>query len=393
MRPAAILDIGSSKIICLSGSYSNRDGIAVHGVAVCPYEGFEGGAFTDYRALHAAVLDAVRRAEQESRERIREIALSVPGPFCRLVLSEAVIPVTGKNGRVTAADIDEVISQSLSKVQAPGCVLMHSTPVSFTVNGTVSAGVPTGVRSPELGALVSHMYVTEEFVRTFEQILSVIDVEISMCVSQQLCCALAVIPEKERVRPAVLIDVGYRHTEVSVVENGALTAADSIGVGGWHFANDLSFGLDIPFESAELVKRRYVFLQAPLSNTQIVRTPNGVKRVDYGVIRLIMEARAGELSGLVRDALACLGITSDAAPVTYATGGGFVMVKGAYDYLKAALQLPVRRDTPWVQDMDTPNYTSAFAALDFVLRAVGDDVLDPSRSDTVADKLRGLFTR
>ena len=141
MKPAAILDIGSSKIVCLSGSYSNRDGITVHGVSVCPYPGFESGAFLDYRALHTAVIEAIQHTEQESRERIREIALSVPGPFCRMTLSEAVIPVTGKNHRVAAADVDEVISQSLAKVQMPGCVLMHSTPVSFTVNGAVSASV------------------------------------------------------------------------------------------------------------------------------------------------------------------------------------------------------------------------------------------------------------
>ena len=80
-------------------------------------------------------------------------------------------------------------------------------------------------------------------------------------------------------------------------------------------------------------------------------------------------------------------------PITYVTGGGFAMMKNGYDYLRTNLQLPVKRDTPWAQDMDTPNYTSAFAALDFVLRAVGDDVIEPEPQGRVVDKLRELFTK
>ena len=80
MKPAAVLDIGSSKIVCLCGSFASHDGMTVHGVSVCPYGGYQDGAFTDHRSLHNAIVDAVSRTEQEARIRIREIALSVPAP-------------------------------------------------------------------------------------------------------------------------------------------------------------------------------------------------------------------------------------------------------------------------------------------------------------------------
>lgn len=394
MKPAAVLDIGSSKVVCLCGSFANRDGITVHGVSVCPYAGYTNGVFNDYRALHNAVVEAIQHTEQDARQRIREVAVAVPGPFSKLAVSQASIPIGERGKRVTAEDIDQVISLSLQKVAVPGFQLMHSTPISFMVDGVVNSGTPTGMKASELGAQVSHMYVQEDFVRTMEQIFSAIDVEISMCVSAQLCNVLTIIPEKERIRPAVLIDVGYTHTDVSLAENAAITDCRTIDIGGRHFASDLSFGLDVPIETAELVKRRYVFLQQPLSNTEIVRTPTGPKRVDHGVIELIMEARAGELVSLLREALGQMGVMPEANPVTYITGGGLTMIKGANDYLRAGLQLPVKRDAPWVQDMDTPNYTSAFAALDFVLRAIGDDVIEPRQSEgRVVDKLRDLFTK
>ena len=308
-------------------------------------------------------------------------------------MTEAVLPIGSRSKRVMAEDIDDVISLSLKKVKLSGYVLMHSTPVSFTVGGIVSSTLPTGAKTEELGALVSHMYVREDFVKAMEQVLATLDIEISMSVSSQLCGALAIIPEKERVRPAILIDVGYTHTDVSLVENAALTDMRTIEIGGKHFASDLAFGLDVPLETAEQVKRRYVFLQEPLSTTEIVRTPSGAKRVDHAAIELILEARASELVSLLREAIKEMGISPEASPVTYLTGGGLAMMKGGIDYLKRGLQLTIQRDTPWVVDMDTPNFTSAFAALDFVLRATSDDVVTDTSPGTVVDRLKNLFTK
>ena len=393
MKPAAVLDIGSSKIVCLCGSFVNRDGITVHGVSVCPYNGYQAGAFSDHRSLHNAIVEVVSKTEQEARMRIREAAIAVPAPFCKMILTEATLPIGGRSKRVMAEDIDDVISLSLKKVKLSGYVLMHSTPVSFTVGGVVSSALPTGAKTEELGALVSHMYVQEEFVRAMEQALSPLDIEISMSVSSQLCAALAIIPEKERVRPAILIDVGYTHTDVSIVENAALTDSRTIDIGGKHLTSDLAFGLDIPVETAEQVKRRFVFLQEPLSSTEIVRMPNGAKRVDHAAIELILEARAGELVSMIRASLKEMGISPEASPVTYLTGGGIAMMKGGIDYLKRGLGLTIQRDTPWVADRDTPNYTSSFSALDFVLRATSDDVVTNTSPGTLVDRLRNLFTK
>jgi len=394
LKPAAVLDIGSSKIVCLCGSFVNRDGITVHGVSVCPYKGYQNGAFLDQRSLNNAVVEAVSKTEQEARMRIREMAVNVPAPFCKIVMTEAALPIGGRSKRVMAEDIDDVISLSLKKVKLSDYVLMHSTPVSFSVGGVVSATLPTGAKTEELGALVSHMYVQESFIQSMERALTPLDIEISMNVSSQLCGALAIIPEKERVRPAILIDVGYTHTDVSLVENAALTDSRTIDVGGKHIASDLAFGLDVPLDTAEQVKRRYVFLQEPLSTTEIVRLPTGgAKRVDHSAIDLIIEALAGELVSLIRAALKEMGVSPEASPVTYLTGGGLAMMKGGIDYLKRGLQLSISRDTPWVADMDTPNYTSAFAALDFVLRATSDDVVSDTTPASIANRLRNLFTK
>ena len=369
MKPAAVLDIGSSKVVCLCGSMADGDGIVVHGAGVCTYEGYRDGAFIDKQSLHNAVVEALQKAEQESRIRIRDVALTVPAAFSDLLLTDATLSL-GKPRKTEAADIDRLIALSLEKCKKkPGYTLMHSTPVFFLVDGVSSTEVPEGITTDEISALISHMFVQEAYIRTVQESLDDMGVEISMCVSAQLGESVMLIPEKERVRPAVLIDVGYHQTEISVVENTALTAISTLPIGGYQFASDLSFGLDVHMDAAEQAKRRYVFSLDLQEKSEVLRTAAGSKKVSRSAISYIIEARATELAGMLRREMENMGVNLDARPAVYVSGGGLLMMRGGLDFMRKALNLPLKRDMPWTPRLSSPNYCSAFGALDFVLKA------------------------
>ena len=369
MKPAAVLDIGSSKVVCLCGSMADGDGIVVHGAGVCTYEGYRDGVFIDKQSLHNAVVEALQKAEQESRIRIRDVALTVPAAFSDLLLTDATLSL-GKPRKTEAADIDRLIALSLEKCKKkPGYTLMHSTPVFFLVDGVSSTEVPEGITTDEISALISHMFVQEAYIRTVQESLDDMGVEISMCVSAQLGESVMLIPEKERVRPAVLIDVGYHQTEISVVENTALTAISTLPIGGYQFASDLSFGLDVPMDAAEQAKRRYVFSLDLQEKSEVLRTAAGSKKVSRSAISYIIEARATELAGMLRREMEKMGVNLDARPAVYVSGGGLLMMRGGLDFMRKALNLPLKRDMPWTPRLSSPNYCSAFGALDFVLKA------------------------
>lgn len=369
MKPAAVLDIGSSKVVCLCGSMADGDGIVVHGAGVCAYEGYRDGAFIDKQSLHNAVVEALQKAEQESRIRIRDVALTVPAAFSDLLLTDATLSL-GKPRKTEAADIDRLIALSLEKCKKkPGYTLMHSTPVFFLVDGVSSTEVPEGITTDEISALISHMFVQEAYIHTVQESLDDMGVEISMCVSAQLGESVMLIPEKERVRPAVLIDVGYHQTEISVVENTALTAISTLPIGGYQFASDLSFGLDVPMDAAEQAKRRYVFSLDLQEKSEVLRTAAGSKKVSRSAISYIIEARATELAGMLRREMENMGVNLDARPAVYVSGGGLLMMRGGLDFMRKALNLPLKRDMPWTPRLSSPNYCSAFGALDFVLKA------------------------
>ena len=184
MKPAAILDIGSSKVVCLSGSVLDKGGIVVHGAGVSGCDGYFEDTFTDKQSLRDAIVDAVNKAEQESHSRIRDIALTVPVSFSKLVLSDITMTL-GEHPRVVdPTDIDKLIELSFRKIETPpGHVLMHSTPVFFLVDGISSSELPQGIVTEEISGLIAHMFVQESYIETVQQALDDIGVEISMCIS------------------------------------------------------------------------------------------------------------------------------------------------------------------------------------------------------------------
>lgn len=396
MKPAAILDIGSAKVVCLCGSAVHEDGILVHGVGTSAYPGFVEGVFTDEAALKEAVITAIEAAEQQSRIRIREIAVSVPAPFARLELTEASIRTESRRYRLTADDINDVIALSCEQVHTEGYVIMHSTPVSYTVNGITVSEEPIGERAAELSVTESHMLVKNSFIHTVEQILSPLDIEITMFFSADLANATHIIPEEERVRPAVLIDIGATLTSICTIENQSLTGLQWFDMGGNQFAGDLAFGLDIPLEYAEQVKRRHSFMQDRLSNVEIVRMPSGVKKFPQEVVDLIIDARADELISLIKNALKKLDVRAERRPIVYLTGGGLSPMRGSGEYLHKNLGIPIKRDIPsYLHEMNSPNYTSAFGALDFVFRATiaveQEDEPQQLVGDSLMAKVKNFF--
>jgi cell division ATPase FtsA len=122
-------------------------------------------------------------------------------------------------------------------------------------------------------------------------------------------------------------------------------------------------------DAAEQAKRRFVFSLDYRDKTEVLRTAAGSKKVSHQAISYIIEARAGELAGMIRREMETLGVNLDARPAVYVSGGGLLMMRGGLDFLREALNLPLKRDMPWTPRLSSPNYCSAFGALDFVLKA------------------------
>ena len=371
---SAVLDVGSSKVICLICSSDGQDGIVVHGAGIREYKGYKRGVMEDEQQFSDAIVDAIALAENEARRRVREISVGVPAPFTKLVLHGGEVVPSSRNKRVSHRDVDELINASLDFEPPEGYELIHSTPVEFVVDGVTRADMPLGATAETLRAEVSHLYVEEHFKRLVSDALLRAALDADLYIAVPLSEGLFVIPEEERARPAVLLDVGATHTDVCVMRNSALVAMRTIEVGGNHFAGDLSYGLGLARPVAETVKRRYVYSLDYQDSIDTIRIPGGgVMNVDHAAIQFIIEERTKELASLISEAIGDMGVTVAEGLPLYMTGGGITLMRGSCEYMERYIGVPIEVRMPWMPRLSSPNYASAFSVIDFVMHAMDED--------------------
>ena len=392
MKYAAVLDIGSSKVVSICAGRVGKDGIAVYGAGVRAYSGYRAAEFLDKQELHRAILESIGEMQRECGFRIREITVSVPAPFCKLFIGQGSISFSAKPKRISDADVDMLISTSLPETPPQGFSLMHSTPCFYEMDGVQMAELPEEVQGDTLMAEVSHYYADDAFLELIYEALKEAGLS-SICVSATLCEALMLIPERDRRFPAVLLDIGYTHTDICLVQNAAVVAQQTIEVGGLHFARDLSYGLEVGLPVAELVKRRYVFGLDYQDSQELLRTPEGTRSVERAYVQLILEERAKELCYLVYEAMLDMGLRETDRPPVYLTGGGVSLMRGSREFVEHMLGLKVCKDMPWMPRMNSPVYASAYGALEFVLHTGNEDALTHHVEITMLQRLRDFFVK
>ena len=370
MRYSAILDIGSSKIVCMVVSGEADGAIILHGLGTVEYDGYRFGSMPDKRALAEAIQLSVEIAQAESQKRIKEICVGVPTPFMLVSRSAGSVEINSRDGRIGVADTEYLMESSLGYSEPEGYSLIHSTPFHYVVDGTDISGSPIGLPAKLLEAEVSHSYVDDKFKSLVTAILRQMGITVDMFVSAALATAYFTIDEAAAGKSAILVDCGGTHSDVSLISENALVACECVGMGGEHFTSDLCYGLRLPRSVADDIKRRYVFGLDYGDTAELVRIPGeGVFEIEHSLIQLILESRAEEICELIGKCLQHVDPTGS-APV-WLVGGGMALMRGAGEFLAKQTGRTVSVSMPHVTRHSTVGYATAFGLADFALFRCG----------------------
>ncbi len=369
MRNTAILDVGSSKVVCMIVEPEDTGAMIVRGTGSKEYPGYRFGELPVKRELYEAVRSAIGEAERAANTTVREITVGVPTSFMHVEASMGSAKIVSRNGRILSADVDNLIESSLSGEAPEGYTLIHSTPVSYVADRTPVSGSPIGLPCGVLSANISHCYVDESYRKMVLSILGHMGISADSFVSTALAAACFTVPEDIRARSVFLVDCGGSSTDTALLNGNAIVSTDVIPVGGRSFTNDLCFGLRLPESVADDLKRRYVFSLDYGDSCERVRIPGeGMFDIEYSTIQLIIESRAEELCALLAERLdAC---APRDIPV-WLVGSGLAPMRGAAEFVSAQIGRNVSVWMPKVTRNGSVSYASALGLADFALFRLG----------------------
>ena len=366
------LDFGTSKIVTLVAENSGAQRCDIVGAGIVTYNGFLEDGWNNPAEIDDCIREAISQAEQQSHHKIREVNIGVPGAFTKVYVTEARVSLTGADPHVTANDVRAVFkkaTENLGLETLPGEII-NSSPAWFRVDDGKKTLEPVGLKGRELTALISFVIGNRFFLDDVTPRLRNMDIKPKHFFSTPAGEAMLYLPEEDRDRTAVLIDIGYLNTEVMAVEGDAMIFHKCIDLGGGHIAADLAEALDISFKNAEeKIKQPFVYSQSATPETYEIPAMNEqpARSFTRDEVAPIITARVDEIAAEIKKALEESGVKLDNWSNVYLTGGGVAFNRGGKDYLSAKLGRPVRDTPKRTVKMSSPIYTSTMGLMDLII--------------------------
>ena len=389
----AAIEFGTSKIVTMIAQAGSMDRLDIIGSGTVPYDGYSDGDWNTPGQMIQRVGDSIAAAELEANSKIREIYVGVPGEYIHVLSGETEVELP--EGVVDEAAINAVqdAAADMLHIGESGGLVMHRTPSWFIVDDGKKTMSPGG-RGTRLRALTTFVIADPQFIEDVSEMLGQHDVTILGFLSPSLGESLLVLSLDERDRGALLIDVGYLNTEISVVEGDAIVYHAILPRGGGHITADLAMGLRVPMRAAEQIKRKYVFNpdEFDMNSFSEVYDDNGRRRTfPREVVSQIVESSFKELTDMIEmtianDAEQYLGKRSQ----VYLTGGGIALMRGAREALAAAIGRPVKISAAKSSKLNSPVYASALGLADLIFDSIEGQ---GEQEENLGSKIRSMFSR
>ncbi|MDJ1305646.1 MAG: cell division protein FtsA [Candidatus Midichloria sp.] len=251
----AVLDIGSSKILCSIAKFSSSSELEVIGYSNYISEGIRSGIITNLQAATESIAQAIEEAEKNSGIRVSNIYVNISSNNLISHQLSAEIDVTGHE--INSKDMNKLLFQVLDKYKDQQVSVIHSFIYDYVLDGNRGITNPLGMYGSNLSCEVNVLVTPNNIIANLANCLSKCQLDVNAYIASSYVSGVACLTPNEMKMGVVLIEIGSCCSSISIFANSQMIFTDGIPVGGHHITNDIAKGLSISYEDAERIKILY----------------------------------------------------------------------------------------------------------------------------------------
>lgn len=338
----AILDLGSSKIVCLIAKINSTSGLEIIGIGYNMAVGIHCGFITDFKKAEESIISAVNAAEKMANVTVDAISVNISG---LKVYSKIIDVVTNLEGKTitnntlfniikpeipeTKEENEQLIKQN--KEDRENFVIIHALPINFSIDGYGNIEDPIGMSGNILTTKLHLIGAHKTLVRNIETFFSNNGISKVNFISSALASAYACLNEDEKNLGSLLIDIGASQSDIIIFENSSPKLISNIQMGASIITRDIAKCLNLTVEKAERIKILYgeaVFSSHNSSHDYITITQEDEALAEQDVVIKkailvnIISARIEEIIEVVFEQIKGTYPNISSIPKVVITGGG-----------------------------------------------------------------------
>ena len=357
----SVLDIGSTKVVCMIGRLTPREeseilpgrthDIEIIGIGHQRSRGIKTGVIADLDALESVIRLAVDAAERMAGLTVESLIVNLTAGRLGSDVYTATIDLGGQE--VELNDLKKVLAAACQQSLRQDRAVLHSLATGFSLDGERGIRDPLSMYGDMLGVDMHVVTAERAALKNLELSVNRAHLSVEGIVATPYASGLAALVDDEVELGCAAIDMGGGTTTISVFAEGKLVHTDAVGLGGHHVTTDLARGLSTRIEDAERLK---VVHASAMSNSSDERElisipPIGEDERDLptqvprALVSRIVGARIEETMELIRDRIQRSGFSPIVGKRVVLTGGASQLT-GLADVARKILARNVRIGRP-----------------------------------------------
>jgi len=363
-KQVAIIDVGSSKITAVVGERGRNKTFVIKGRYSLEYDGYENGVFFDVENVKQtmfSVADSIIKASHN----IDTVFVGVPGDFTLVIVKESQISFSKKK-KIEEADVDALFDAAFM-LSSSKYTLINRSAVVYELGDFRRLAYPVGATSEVLKGKLSFIVCTNYFIEAIKPALQTAGFSKVECVSSALAQALYLIEPETRDRIALIADIGYISTTLTLIQGDGILYQKSFAYGGGYVTAAIVEKFSVGFDVAEKIKRKVNLSCVTSSNGyDLIDGENGEYYSTDEVKKTVLKSLEGLCEGIA-DSLDNSGYIIPEYVPLMVTGGGISYIRGAKEHVSNRLGMSVEIIAPKVPLMDKPTESTVLSLMDLAL--------------------------
>ena len=362
-----IIDIGTSKIVCLIAKYTIGGNMTIIGIGHQVSGGIRSGIITDIKLAEESIRAAVGAAEDMAGINIDRAIVGISGNKQKSGILKVELNIKGP--AISDRDIKQIIEQGSSRFYESGQDVIHCLAVDYTIDGTSGITNPVG----KLEATLHIITVASSNIINLNNCMAMCHLNIDGYISTSYASAIACLSEDEKNLGVTSINFGAGNTAISIFKNGNMVYSDNIPIGGGHITNDIAVGLSTSIKSAERVKVLHgnAFKSAK-DEHELIDLPSleedfaGVQNIQKSSLISIIRPRVEEILELIDNSFNNYGKNKTGGKIVIT--GGAMQLRGLSDRIEQSFNKTVRIGIPadidgMAESTKGPSFSTAIGML------------------------------
>ncbi len=226
------------------------------GTGYAESKGLRHGYIVNADDVARSIRIAAHQAEAAAGVKIKTAFLSVGGIGLDEVRGKGDAIIARADAEVTDLDIEKAIDTSRENVSGKlvNRRILHTVPLSFSIDGTEVLGRPQGMKGTKLTVETLFITCLEQHVNDLIESVETADIAVSDIMASPLAGSIITLSNAEKKAGCVLANIGAETVSIVVFDNGMPISLKVFRIGSMDITKDIALGLKISLDEAEQLK-------------------------------------------------------------------------------------------------------------------------------------------